>query len=176
MRVAGCGLGIAECGWGGAELRQIGEETRVEPRAKETPEGWCLIAWSDQRHSADETRARRLREKRWQEKRARQKLATSHSRNLELRSWNLELRTRTQNFGSEPGPSLLSSQFSVLSSQSSVLSLLSFRGPHRALVFALRDALHALVEEALQAASVVGFGRVDVALSGFGIRDWRIRD
>ena len=36
--------------------------------------------------------------------------------------------------------------------------------PHRPLILTLGDALHALVHEALQAAAVVGFGRVDVAL------------
>src|SRR3954463_9843367 len=36
--------------------------------------------------------------------------------------------------------------------------------PHGTLVLALRDRLHALVEEALQAAAVVGLGRIDVAL------------
>src|ERR1700748_3783134 len=41
--------------------------------------------------------------------------------------------------------------------------LSTLRRPHRALILALRDALHALVEEALQAAAVVGLGRVDVA-------------
>src|SRR6185295_12178289 len=36
--------------------------------------------------------------------------------------------------------------------------------PHRTLVFALRHAVHPLVEEALQPPAVIGLGRVEVAL------------
>src|SRR6266705_5651222 len=36
--------------------------------------------------------------------------------------------------------------------------------PDRALILALRDAVHALVQEPLQAPPVVGLGRVEVAL------------
>src|SRR3954468_21347475 len=42
--------------------------------------------------------------------------------------------------------------------------LSTLRGPHRPLILALGHALHPLVEEALQAAAVVGFRRVDVPL------------
>src|SRR5215470_12695282 len=42
--------------------------------------------------------------------------------------------------------------------------LSSLPWPDRPLILALGDRLHPLVEEPLQAAAVVGFGRVDVAL------------